>query len=80
MSFFEMKVEGVFGVKFLGSNGRELDAQEQRLVYSGLKGGDFVASMNSKKIYDLSDLTSHIYKFEIVLSEDVEYEWDEVEN
>jgi hypothetical protein len=80
MENFEMRIEGTFGVKFLSSDGQELDTQEQQIVYNGLKNGDFAVSMNTKKIYNLSDLTHHIYQLQILSSDDVRFAWSETPN
>lgn len=81
MNNIEISINGYFKMNITHyGNGKELDKNEEKEVLSMLVSGDYTIGINSMTIKALNgSINTPKYKFTLEATNDVEYEFEEVE-
>lgn len=79
----ELRVDGYFKMTIKYVNGMKIAVKDKDLeqgILDSLQMGEYVISMDKKAIYDINDLTTPIYYFELDTTDALEYEFEKDED
>ena len=75
----QVNVQGYFDMTFLNVHTDEQIKEEDILqgILDNLQQGEYIIGFASRFVYDINDLQNPLYKFELEVTDSVEYDFDE---
>jgi len=78
----QVNINGYFDIDFFYLNGKQVGVHKDEDILQGildnLQMGEYVIGFESKKVFDINDLLTPLYSFELGVTDEVEYDFEEV--
>ena len=80
----QLNINGYFSIEFYYLNNSKVGEHKDEDILQGildnLQQGEYIIGMGSRNVFDINDLLTPIYKFELETTDSVEYDFEEDEN
>ena len=76
-----LNINGYFNIDFFYLNGKQVGEHKDQDILQGildnLQMGEYVIGFESRQVFDINDMLTPLYSFELTITEDVEYNFEE---
>ena len=78
----ELRIDGYFEMTFYNVHTGEAIVEKdiEQGILDNLQQGEYVIGIDSKEIHDINDLHTPLYRFELVVQDSTEYDFNELED